>query len=165
MKYLKTFENTVLLSFGDFNKSVYIPEDRAIIAAYMITKDDGKFINVLNIKETKTGNIFMDNHVGYDITIHNTLLNKSKVQVVGDVTEFPGFSYLKIPYGIFKTNQEALEIKRGKDKLKRLSIPAKKTEDNPNFMINFKDINVINYLKSMYSDERTNYLLSLYANK
>ena len=164
MKYLKTFEK--LTSLEDFNKAVYLPEDRAIIAPYMITKDDGKSINVLNIKEiTNREGVFMDNRIPYDITIHNTLLDKSKVQVLGEVPDVPGFYYIKIPYWIYKSNKDGLDIQRCKAPQKRLSIPAVKTQDDKEFMSNFKDENVIKYIKTVNSDERTHFLLGLYKDK
>ena len=117
MKYLKTFEK--LTSLEDFNKAVYLPEDRAMIAPYMITKDDGKSINVLNIKEiTNRRAVFMDNRIPYDITIQNILLDKSKVQVLGEVPDVPGFHYIKIPYWIYKSNKDGLDIQRCKASLK-----------------------------------------------
>jgi hypothetical protein len=35
----------------DFNKITFIPEDKSIVGAYMITGEDDKTIDILNIKE------------------------------------------------------------------------------------------------------------------
>ena len=96
MKYLKTFENMSNI-IRDFDKSTYSTEDKSIIAAYMITSESEESIEILNIKETERSGIFLDNAIGYDITIHRVTLNKPQVEVLEDVTGKEGFKYLKIP--------------------------------------------------------------------
>ena len=161
MKYLKTFENMSNI-IRDFDKSTYSTEDKSIIAAYMITSESEESIEILNIKETERSGIFLDNAIGYDITIHRVTLNKPQVEVLEDVTGKEGFKYLKIPYQIYKSKLNDLEIKRfkggfdGEKYKKRLSIPAIKTM-NPSFISEFKDPNVVNYIKVTNPDERTHF--------
>ena len=183
MKYLKTFENMSEIA-RDFNKSTYSPEDKSIIAAYMITSENDKSIEILNIKETERRGVFLDNAIGYDITIHRTTLlkisaindlekyiiedNKSRIEILEDVPGIQGFKYIKIPYHLYKSNLNDLEVKRfkggfdGEKYKKRLNIPAIKTEDS-SFISEFKDPNVVNYIKITNPDERTHFLLGLYV--
>ena len=168
MKYLKRFEN-IDNTIRDFDKSTYSPEDKSIIAAYMITSDNDKSIDVLNIKEIPDRRgIFLDNAIGYDITIHRTTLSKPQVEVLEDVPGMQGFKYIKIPYYLYKSNLNGLEVKRfkggfdGEKYKKRLSIPAIKSE-NESFISEFKDPNVVKYIKVTNPDERTHFLLGLYS--
>jgi len=160
MKYLKTFEN--LTTERDFDKVIYSPEDKSIIGAYMITSG-GSSIGILNIKERMLNGIFMDNRFSYDISIHRVNLDRSKIEILEDVPGKQGFSYIKIPYYLYKLNKDNLEISRVKG-LKRISIPAIKTQNN-HFMSNFRDIDVVNYIKVTNPDERTHFLVDMYHNK
>lgn len=169
MRYLKRFENIDNNIIRDFDKSTYSPEDKSIIAAYMITSEDEKSIEILNIKEIPDRKgVFMDNAIGYDITIHRTNLDKSRIEILEDVPGMQGFKYIKIPYQIYKSKLNDLEIRRfkggfdGEKYKKRLSIPAVKTMD-PSFISEFKDPNVVNYIKVTNPDERTHFLLGLYS--
>ena len=152
----------------DFNKSTYSPEDKSIIAAYMITSESDKSIEILNIKEIERGGVFLDNAIGYDITIHRTTLSKPQVEVLEDVPGMERFKYIRIPYYLYKSNLNGLEVKRfkggfdGEKYRKRLNIPAIK-ELNVSFMSELKDPNVINYIKITNPDERTHFLLGLYS--
>lgn len=168
MRYLKRFENIDNI-IRDFDKSTYSPEDKSIITSYMITSENEKSIEILNIREIPDRRgIFMDNAIGYDITIHRTTLNKPQVEVLEDVPGKEGFKYIKIPYYLYKANLNDLEVKRfkggfdGEKYKKRLSIPAIKTE-NVSFMLEFKDPNVVNYIKVTNPDERTDFLVGLYS--
>jgi len=160
MKYLKTFEN--LTTERDFDKAVYSPEDKSIIGAYMITSG-GSSIGILNIKEKIGRGIFMDNRLSYDVSIHRVNLDRSKIEILEDVPGKEGFNYIKIPYYLYKENKDNLEIVRVKG-LKRISIPAIKTENN-HFMFNFRDIDVVNFIKVTNPDERTHFLVDMYHNK
>lgn len=153
----------------DFNKSVYIPETKSVIAPYMIVDEDDKSISVLNIKEIMR-DIFRDDAYGYDITIHKVKLPKSQIEVLSDVENKEGFKYIKIPYWLFKNNLIGLEIKRikggwdGSGYKKRLDIPVKKLL-NTDFISNFKDENVINYISITNPERKTNELIRSYAEK
>ena len=160
MKYLKTFEN--LTTERDFDKVVYSPEDKSIIGAYMITSG-GSSIGILNIKEKMGKGIFMSNHFSYDISIHRTHLDRSKIEILEDVPGKEGFNYIRIPYFLYKENKDNLEIARIKG-YKRISMPAIKTQNNY-FMSNFRDIDIVNYIKVTNPDVRTHFLVDMYHNK
>ena len=161
MKYLKTFENLTPIE-RDFDKVIYLPEDKSIIGAYMVTTG-GSSIGILNIKEKLGKGIFMSNHFSYDITIKRTTLDRSKIEILEDVPGKEGFVYIKIPYNVYKGDQENLEVERVKG-LKRLSIPAVKME-NKYFAQNFRDIDVVNYIKITNDDSRTHFLVDMYHQK
>ena len=160
MKYLKTFEN--LITERDFDKVVYSPEDKSIIGAYMITSG-GSSIGILNIKEKMGKGRFMSNHFSYDRSIHRTHLDRSKIEILEDVPGKEGFNYIKIPYSLYKENKDNLEIARIKG-YKRISMPAIKTQNNY-FMSNFRDIDIVNYIKVTNPDKRTHFLVDMYHNK
>ena len=69
----------------NFNKTVYFPENKVIVGAYMITGEDEKNIEVLNLKEIADEKIYMDNAISYSITVNKVNLPKSQVKVVGEV--------------------------------------------------------------------------------
>ena len=102
----------------------------------------------------------MSNHFSYDITIKRTTLDRSKIEILEDVPGKAGFVYIKIPYNVYKSDQENLEVERVKG-LKRLSIPAVKME-NKYFAYNFRDIDVVNYIKITNDDSRTHFLVDMY---
>lgn len=163
-------ENSSLLNDSfDFNKSVYISETKSVVAPYMIVGEDDKTISVLNIKEIMR-DVFLDNAYGYDITIHRVKLPKSQVEVLSDVNGKEGFKFIKIPYWLFKNNLTDLEIKRikggwdGSGHKKRLDIPVDKLL-NSNFISNFKDENVVNYISITNPERKTNELIRSYAEK
>jgi hypothetical protein len=153
----------------DFDKTVYIPETKSIVGPYMIVGEDDKTITVLNIKEIM-GDVFLDNAHAYDITIHRVKLPKSQVEILSDVEGKEGFKYIKIPYWLFKNNLIDLDVKRIKggwdysSHKKRLSIPVRKLL-NSNFISNFKDENVVNYISITNPDRKTNELIRSYAEK
>jgi hypothetical protein len=166
MKYLKTFEN--MINQYDFNKCIYIADDKSIVGPYMIIDENENFISLLNIKErVRDYHLFMDNAQSYDITIHRISLPKTNIEVVGDVIGKEGFKYIKLPYWLYKKNINDLEVKRikgtwdGVKYKKRLDIPVDKLL-NSDFINNFKDDNVINYIRQTNDDNRTNYLITNY---
>ena len=106
----------------DFNKLVYIPEEKAMVGAYMITGDNGKMIEVLNIKEfLDNSGLFMDGAESYNIYIYFSKLPKSQIEILGPVEGKEGFVFIKIPYWLYKKMSKELSIKRSLVK-KRLSI-------------------------------------------
>ena len=165
MKYLKTFES--LTNSYDFDKCVYSPEEKSIIGAYMIIGETDKELTLLNIKEIERDMIFLDSARSYDITIHRVSLPKSVLSVLGPVEGKEGFSFVKIPYYLYKDKKNDLDVKRirgsydGRVYRKRIDIPFNKLEGG--FWREFSDPNVVSYIKQTNDDHRTDNLLSYYA--
>lgn len=150
----------------DFNNSVYLSDEKAVIGAYLITKDAEKYIEVMNIKEfeSKTG-FFMDNAPAYSVTIHKENLPKSQIEIISEVPGKEGFSYIKIPYWLYKEKPN-LAIKKCKLNFnkKRLSLPDGSLQ-NKELMKWFQDPDVEKYFKSSDSDARTQQLVQLYKKR
>jgi hypothetical protein len=135
----------------DFNKLVYLPEEKAMIGAYMITGDSGKMIEVLNIKEfLDNSGLFMDGAESYNIYIYFSKLPKSQIEILGPVEGKEGFVFIKIPYWLYKKNVEGLSIKRSLVK-KRLSISRSQVYGDYLKLIN--DPNVEKYFFVVDTDE------------
>lgn len=135
----------------DFNKSVYNPDDKSIIAAYMITNDLPNMIEVLNIQENlDNSGLFMDGAESYNIDIHFSKLPKSQIEILGDVPGKEGFVFIKIPYWLYKKNPKDLSIRRY-TKLKRLSIS--RPQVNKDFLKLLNDPNVERYFNVIDTDD------------
>ena len=135
----------------DFNKSVYNPDDKSIIAAYMITNDLPNMIEVLNIQENlDNSGLFMDGAESYNIDIHFSKLPKSQIEILGDVPGKEGFVFIKIPYWLYKKNPKDLSIRRY-TKLKRLSIS--RPQVNKDFLKLLNDPNVEKYFNVIDTDD------------
>lgn len=135
----------------DFNKSVYNPEDKSVIAAYMITNDLPNMIEVLNIQENlDRSGLFMDGAESYNIDIHFSKLPKSQIEILGDVPGKEGFVFIKIPYWLYKKNPRELSIRRY-TKLKRLSIS--RPQVNKYFLKLLNDPNVEKYFNIIDTDD------------
>lgn len=141
----------------DFDKATYLSDERAIIAAYFITKQNEKSIEILNIKEFATDTAtFMDNARPYSVTFHKGTLPTSQIAILGEVPEREGFFYVKVPYWLYKENPE-LNIKRivgDFHHMKRLDLRDFSLR-NSELMSNFKDPNVIKYFAASDKDKRT----------
>jgi hypothetical protein len=122
-QYFKIFEQEEPVdTTPDFNKLVYLPEEKAMIGAYMIVNETEKMIEVLNIHEQlDNSGLFMDGAESYNIHIYFSKLPKSQVEILGPVEGKEGFVYIKIPYWLYKKAGKELSIKRYSGK-KRLSI-------------------------------------------
>ena len=135
----------------DFNKLVYLPEEKAMIGAYMITKDLPNMIEVLNIKEfLDNSGLFMDGAESYNIYIYFSKLPKSQIEILGPVEGKEGFEYIKIPYWLYKKNVEGLSIKRSLVK-KRLSISRSQVYGD--YLKQINDPNVEKYFYVVDTDE------------
>ena len=135
----------------NFNKLIYLPEEKAMIGAYMVTGDNGKMIEVLNIKEIlDNSGLFMDGAESYNITIHFSKLPKSQIEMLGPVEGKEGFEFIKIPYWLYKKNVEGLSIRRSLVK-KRLSIARSQVYGDYLKLIN--DPNVEKYFRIIDTDE------------
>jgi len=141
----------------DFDKATYLSDERAIIAAYFITKENEKSIEILNIKEFAADTAtFMDNARPYSVTFHKGTLPTSQIEILGEVPEREGFFYVKVPYWLYKENPN-LNIKRIKGDfhhMKRLDLRDISLR-NSELMSNFKDPNVIKYFAASDKDART----------
>ena len=140
-QYLKLNEQEEVADTSpNFNKLVYLPEEKAMIGAYMITGDSGKMIDVLNIHEQlDNSGLFMDGAESYNITIHFSKLPKSQIEMLGPVEGKEGFEFIKIPYWLYKKNVEGLSIRRSLVK-KRLSIARSQVNDYFLKLINNPDV-------------------------
>jgi hypothetical protein len=141
----------------DFDKATYLSDERAIIAAYFITKQNEKSIEILNIKEFAADTAtFMDNARPYSVTFHKGTLPTSQIEILGEVPEREGFFYVKVPYWLYKETPE-LNIKRivgDFHHMKRLDLRDFSLRNNE-LMSNFKDPNVIKYFAASDKDKRT----------
>jgi hypothetical protein len=141
----------------DFDKATYLSDERAIIAAYFITKENEKSIEILNIKEFAADTAtFWDNARPYSVTFHKGTLPISQISILGEVPEKQGFFYVKVPYWLYKENPE-LNIKRvvgDFHHMKRLDL-RDSSLGNKELMSNFKEPNVIKYFASSDKDART----------
>ena len=141
----------------DFYKPTDLSDEKAIIAAYFITKQNEKSIEILNIKEFAADTAtFMDNARPYSVTFHRGTLPSSQIAILGEVPEKEGFFYVKVPYWLYKENPE-LNIKRilgDFHHMKRLDL-RDSSLGNKELMSNFKDPNVIKYFTTSDKDKRT----------
>lgn len=111
-------ESTPNLS-PDFYKTVFNPEDKSLIAAYMITGETDKMVEILNIKEFKSEKgMYMDGSDPYTIQIYRTKLPKSQIEILNPVEGKEGFDFIKMPYWLFKKMPTELAIKRLTNKRK-----------------------------------------------
>ena len=135
----------------DFNKLVYLPDEKAMIGAYMITKDLPNMVEVLNIKEVlDNSGLFMDGAESYNIYIFFSKLPKSQIEMLGPVEGKEGFEFIKIPYWLYKKNVEGLSIRRSLVK-KRLSISRSQVYGDYLKLIN--DPNVEKYFFTVDKDD------------
>lgn len=136
----------------DFNKTTYVPEDKSIVGAYMITGEDDNNIQILNIKEMARENrFFMDNAQDYYLNIQKFNLPKSQVEVLGEVEGMEGFNYIKIPYFLYKKMIDQLEVIRIKGK-KRSDVTYAQSRNN-SFLKKLNDPDVIKYISITNPDK------------
>lgn len=129
----------------DFYKSVYNPDDKSVIAAYLITGETDKMIEVLNLIEKQDErSTFLDNVQPFSFVPQKIKLPKSQIEIIGDVEGKEGLTYIKIPYWLFKKNQEQLKVSRIKDK-KRYKIAN--SQGNETFMKKLKDLDIDKFLR------------------
>ena len=139
-------------SMFDFNKITFIPEDKSIVGAYMITGEDDKTIDILNIKENHPENKFyMDNAKLYHLNVKKVKLPKSQIEILGDVEGKEGFNFIKIPYWLYKKLEFDLKVERVLGK-KRLDITARQSKDK-NFLEQISDPNVTRYVYVVNPDK------------
>lgn len=135
----------------NFNKLVYLSEEKAMIGAYMIVGDSGKMIDVLNIHEIlDNSGLFMDGAESYNIYIFFSKLPKSQIEMLGPVEGKEGFEFIKIPYWLYKKNVEGLSIRRSLVK-KRLSISRSQVYGD--YLKQINDPNVEKYFFTVDTDD------------
>jgi hypothetical protein len=137
----------------DFYKSVYNPDDKSVIVAYMITGNTDKMIEVLNIKEFKSDKgMYMDGADPYTIQIYRTKLPKSQIEILGPVEGKEGFDYIKMPYWLFKKLPE-LSIKRLTNK-RKINFTYDQYRSN-DFLKSLNDPNVVKQISTLNDDDIT----------
>jgi hypothetical protein len=136
----------------NFNKTTFIPEDKSIVGAYMITGEDEKTIEVLNIKEIHLEDKFyMDGAKVYHLSVKKARLPKSQIKILNNVDGKEGFNFIKIPYWLYKKLEFDLKVERIEGK-KRLDITAKQSKDK-NFLTQISDPNVERYISVVNPDK------------
>lgn len=146
------YDNYGVTNDLDFNKATYLEHEKAVIAAYMITGETDKSIELLNIKEFYNENgAFMDNANAYSVAIFKERLPKSQIEIISKVKGKEAFSYIKIPYWLYKENPNLsiLKCKLNFNK-KRIALKDNNFKDEE-LMAWFKDPDVEKYFK--YSDD------------
>jgi hypothetical protein len=137
----------------DFYKSVFNPEDKSLIGAYMITGETDKMVDILNIKEYKSDKgIYMDGADPYTIQIHRTKLPKSQIEILGPVEGKEGFEFIKMPYWLFKKMPTELGVKRLTNKRK---INFTNDQYRNDFFKELTDPNVQKQISVLNKDEIT----------
>jgi hypothetical protein len=151
-QYLKLVEQEEPVdTTPDFNKLVYIPEEKAMVGAYMIVGESDKMIDILNIHEQlDNSGLFMDGAESYNIYIYFSKLPKSQIEILGPVEGREGFVFIKIPYWLYKKMSKELSIKRYTKK-KRLSIA--RSQINGDYVKLINDPNVEIYFNIIDTDE------------
>jgi hypothetical protein len=136
----------------DFYKTVYNPEDKSLIGAYMITGETDKMIDILNIKEFKSDKgMYMDGADPYTIQINKVKLPKSQVEILGPVEGKEGFDYIKIPYWLFKKLSIELNVKRLSNK-RKINFTHEQYRDN-NFFKLLNDPDVVKQISTLNPDD------------
>lgn len=151
----------------DFNKAIYLSDEKAIIGAFFITNRTDKYIEILNIKEkARDAGSFMDNARPYTISIHTGRLPLSKIDIIEPVRNAEGFFYIKVPYWLYKENPEIAitRIKGEYRNMKRLSLSDAELSDDV-LLKKMTDPNVYKYFEGSNPDDRTLQLIGIYTRK
>ena len=137
----------------DFYKTVFNPEDKSLIGAYMITGETDKMVDILNIKEYKSDKgMYMDGADPYTIQIYRTKLPKSQIEILGPVDDKEGFEFIKMPYWLFKKMPTELGVKRLTNKRK---INFTNDQYRNDFFKELTDPNVQKQISVLNKDEIT----------
>jgi hypothetical protein len=152
MKYLKRFNENIENIEYDFNDSNYDAASKSITAAYMIVEDSEKTITVLNIKEfSDRMAVFADGHIPYTIEVNKVRLPKSQIEIIEEVSDMPGFNWIKVPYWLVRNNP-GLKIQRIKGRKRFSNHP---TRMHKKLDINVIDGDVLKYLSITDKDPNT----------
>lgn len=138
----------------DFYKTVFNPEDKSLIGAYMITGETDKMIEILNIKEFKSDKgMYMDGADPYTIQIYRTKLPKSQIEILGPVEGKEGFEFIKMPYWLYKKMQTELGVKRLTNK-RKINFTHEQYRNN-DFFKDLNDPNVQKQISVLNTDDIT----------
>jgi hypothetical protein len=116
--FFKSIENPEQVTKYDFFGENYNSVDKAVVCGLMICSEDEKTIKVLNLQERlvdKEYVQFFDGAKSYTFTVNYVTLPKSQIEIISEVSEVPGFTYIRIPYWLYKNNP-GLKIQRVKVK-------------------------------------------------
>jgi hypothetical protein len=126
MKYLKRFFETEDFDFFksienpeqsityDFFDSNYNSVDKSVVCAYMIVEQTKEYVKVLNLteKNTEPPHVrFFDGATAYTFYINYVTIPMSQIEIIREVEDKPGFTFIKIPYWLYKNNP-GLKIQR-----------------------------------------------------
>lgn len=96
----------------DFYKKVYNPEDKTIVGWYYVKSETSTQIVLLNVQEKeKSGRDWANGAVDYSLRIKEVKLPKSQIKVLSHDESRKGYFLIKIPYWLFKKNED-LEVIR-----------------------------------------------------
>ena len=138
----------------DFYKTVFNPEDKSLIGAYMITGETDKMVDILNIKEYKSDKgIYMDGADPYTIQIHRTKLPKSQIEIISPVEGKEGFEFIKMPYWLYKKMPTELGVKRLTNK-RKINFTYDQYRNN-DFIKDLNDPNVQKQISVLNTDDIT----------
>jgi hypothetical protein len=138
----------------DFYKTVFNPEDKSLIGAYMITGETDKMVDILNIKEYKSDKgIYMDGADPYTIQIHRTKLPKSQIEILSPVEGKEGFEFIKMPYWLYKKMPAELGVKRLTNK-RKINFTYDQYRSN-DFFKDLNDPNVQKQISVLNTDDIT----------
>jgi hypothetical protein len=138
----------------DFYKTVFNPEDKSLIGAYMITGETDKMVDILNIKEYKSDKgIYMDGADPYTIQIHRTKLPKSQIEILSPVEGKEGFEFIKMPYWLYKKMPAELGVKRLTNK-RKINFTYDQYRNN-DFIKDLNDPNVQKQISVLNTDDIT----------
>ena len=138
----------------DFYKTVFNPEDKSLIGAYMITGETDKMVDILNIKEYKSDKgIYMDGADPYTIQIHRTKLPKSQIEIISPVEGKEGFEFIKMPYWLYKKMPAELGVKRLTNK-RKINFTYDQYRNN-DFIKDLNDPNVQKQISVLNTDDIT----------
>lgn len=138
----------------DFYKTIFNPEDKSLIGAYMITGETDKMVDILNIKEYKSDKgIYMDGADPYTIQIHRTKLPKSQIEILSSVEGKEGFEFIKMPYWLYKKMPTELGVKRLTNK-RKINFTYEQYRSNE-FLKDLNDPNVQKQISVLNTDDIT----------
>ena len=172
MKYLKRFfeaenfdffgslESPEQITKYDFKADNYNSVDKSVVCGLMICSEDKDTIKVLNLQERFTeraGIQYFDGAKGYTFHINYVVLLKSQIEIIGEVSDKPGFTYIRIPYSVYKNNPGL--------KIQRIGVRKRfKNRDDRHTHLNKSmiDENVKNYLSVTDTEVQSNKNMSIY---